>query len=75
MLFKSRGGVARLHYEPNGFRLLSAGDHVLCAVTGAVIPLDALRYWSVVHQEPYASAEIATRRLLPAGETVPEPKA
>ena len=75
MLFKSRGGVARLHYEPNGFRMLSAGDHVLCAVTGAPIALDALRYWSVTRQEPYASAEIATRALLPDTEHVPEPKA
>lgn len=56
--------VARVHYTANGFRLLSTGDHVLCAVTGAVIPLDELRYWSVVRQEPYASAEISTRATL-----------
>lgn len=48
----------------NGFRLLAAGDHVLCAVTGVVIPLDELRYWSVAKQEPYASAEISTRVAL-----------
>lgn len=56
--------LARVHYMPNGFRLLAAGDHVLCAVTGAPIPLDELRYWSVVLQEPYASAEISTRAAL-----------
>ena len=56
--------VARVYYTANGFRLLSTGDHVLCAVTGAVIPLDELRYWSVVRQEPYASAEISTRATL-----------
>lgn len=68
MLMKSndrRGGEAKLHYGPSGFRVLRPGDHVFCAATGAVIPLDALRYWSVEHQEPYASAEIATERLKP----------
>ena len=41
---------AKVYYMANGFRLLSAGDHVLCAVTGQAIPLDELRYWSVVKQ-------------------------
>jgi hypothetical protein len=45
--------------------MLSAGDHVLCALTGETIALEDLRYWSVVRQEPYASADIATRALLP----------
>jgi hypothetical protein len=54
---------ARLHYMANGFRVLSSGDHVVCAVSGETIPLDALRYWSVVDQEAYASAEIATRAM------------
>ena len=60
----SSSSPARLQYGPNGFRQLTAGDHVLCAVTGTPIPLDLLRYWSVERQEPYASAEIATERLL-----------
>ena len=55
---------ARLYYMPNGFRLLSPGDHVLCAITEQVIPLNELRYWSVVRQEPYASADISTRAAL-----------
>jgi len=55
---------ATLRYGPNGFRMLSPGDHVLCAVTQEKIPLEVLRYWSAERQEPYASAEIATRRLL-----------
>jgi len=55
---------ATLRYGPNGFRMLSPGDHVLCAVTQEKIALEVLRYWSVERQEPYASAEIATRRLL-----------
>lgn len=56
--------LARLHYLPGTFRQLSAGDHVLCAVSGVQIPLDALRYWSAERQEAYATPEIATRRLL-----------
>jgi len=61
MLMSPGGRPARLHYLANGFRVLTAGDHVICAVTGATIPLDHLRYWSVARQEPYSSAEIATR--------------
>ena len=56
MLMTGRGRAARLHYLDGTFRLLSDGDHVLCAVTGAVIPLDSLRYWSVERQEAYADA-------------------
>jgi hypothetical protein len=32
-------------------------------VSGERIALEALRYWSVERQEPYASAAIAARRL------------
>lgn len=64
MLMSNSHRVARVHYMANGFRLLSTGDHVICAVTGDEIPLDDLRYWSVVLQEPYASAEISTRATL-----------
>lgn len=55
---------ATLSYGPNGFRMISSGQFVVCAVTGEKISLETLRYWSVERQEPYASAEIATRRLL-----------
>jgi hypothetical protein len=43
----------------NNFRMLSPGDHVICAVTGEAILLDDLRYWSVERQEAYASADIS----------------
>lgn len=56
---------AKLHYGPNGFRVLRSGSHVVCAATGEIIPLAELRYWSVDRQEPYASADIATERLKP----------
>lgn len=64
MLMSQTGRLARLRYLPGSFRQLSAGDHVLCAVTAAQIPLDMLRYWSAELQEAYASADIATKRLL-----------
>lgn len=66
MLMSPSGRLARLHYMPNGFRVLASGDHVICAVTGEKVAVDDLRYWSVTRQEPYATAEIATRALRPA---------
>lgn len=54
---------ARVQYLPGSFRLLSPGDHVVCAVTGVRIPLQELRYWNADMQEAYANAEIATRRF------------
>lgn len=57
MLMSNNGREARLHYMAGTFRVLSAGDHVVCAVTGRRIPLDELRYWSVERQQPYATAE------------------
>jgi hypothetical protein len=56
MLMSGSGKVARLQYLPSTFRILSDGDHVICAVTNARIPLQELRYWSVERQEAYADA-------------------
>ncbi|HWW65652.1 MAG TPA: DUF2093 domain-containing protein [Sphingomonadaceae bacterium] len=61
LMSANEGRPARLHYMANSFRMLTAGDYVVCAVTGKHIPLDSLRYWSVARQEAYASAEIATK--------------
>lgn len=61
MLMSNRGRMARVHYMPGSFRVLSPGDHVLCAVTGVPIQLDELRYWSVERQEPYANAHASAR--------------
>lgn len=66
MLMSSGDSAAQLIYGPNGFRVMRAGQYVLCAVTGQQVQLEELRYWSVELQEPYASAEIATRRALEA---------
>jgi hypothetical protein len=57
MLMSSRGRAAKLHYMPGTYRVLSAGDHVLCAVTRQPIALSELRYWSAQRQEAYASVE------------------
>ncbi|MCI4590917.1 DUF2093 domain-containing protein [Sphingobium sp. BYY-5] len=67
MLMSNRERVARLHYMPYSFRVLQAGDHVVCAVSGARIPLEELRYWSIARQEPYASAQASAQAELKAG--------
>ena len=66
MLMSNPSRPARLHYMANGFRVLSAGDHVTCARSGARIPIEELRYWSVARQEPFATAELATEAMQPA---------
>jgi len=59
MLMSNTDRPARLHYMANGFRVLTPGSHVTCAVSGATIDLDDLRYWSVARQEAYADARLA----------------
>lgn len=63
MLMSANERTATLLYQPNGFRVIAPGSHVLCAVTGEPIQLEALRYWCVERQEAYTSPEVATRRL------------
>jgi len=58
---------AKIHYLDGTFRMLSAGDHVRCAITGAIIPLDELRYWSVERQEAYADADASLEAERRAG--------
>ena len=58
---------ARLHYLDGEYEIITPGRYVVCAVTGTHIPVDALRYWSVDLQEPYASPEIATARAQEKG--------
>jgi hypothetical protein len=61
MLMSGSGKAARVHYLHGTFRLLSDGDHVVCAVTGSRIPLHELKYWSVERQEPYVDAEASLK--------------
>ena len=55
-------GEARIRYLDGEYQVLGAGDFVRCAVTGDVIALAELRYWSVERQEAYASPAAALRR-------------
>ena len=61
MLMSGRGREAKIRYLAGTFRLLSDGDHVRCAETGATIPLDEIRYWSVERQEAYVDAAASLR--------------
>ncbi|WP_425229328.1 DUF2093 domain-containing protein [Sphingomonas sp.] len=65
MLMSNTDRPARLHYLANGFRVVTPGDHVLCAVSRARIPMEQLRYWNVARQEAYATAAIASEVLSP----------
>ena len=61
MLMQGSGKAARVHDLAGTFRLLSDGDHVVCAMTGARVPLHELKYWSVARQEPYVDAETSLK--------------
>ncbi len=67
MLMRGAGKVARMQYLPSTFRMISDGDHVICAVTGAHIPLHELRYWSVERQEAYVDAAASLQAEQQAG--------
>ncbi len=54
---------ARLEYLNGEFRVLSPGSFVRCAVTGAPIKLEDLRYWNVDLQEPYSDPQAKLQRL------------
>ena len=60
------GRPAILEYLDGEYRVVSPGSHVLCAVTGTKIPLEALRYWSVDLQEAYALPTAVLQRHYPA---------
>ena len=65
MLMSNSDRPAKLHYMANGFRVLAPGDHVVCAVSGARVSLEDLRYWSVRDQAAYATAQFAAEALAP----------
>lgn len=61
--FEGPGGKeAQLRYLDGDFQVVTPGTFVRCAVTGAIIPLDELKYWSVARQEAYADAETSLNR-------------
>lgn len=50
------GGEAWVRYLDGDYQIVSPGTFVRCAITGAAIALDDLKYWSVSRQEAYADA-------------------
>ncbi len=58
-------GEAKIQYLDGDFRVISPGAFVTCAVTGARILLEDLKYWSVDRQEAYATAEAVLQRWHP----------
>lgn len=46
---------AKIKYFQGSFEIQSAGDFVICAVSGKKILLKDLKYWNVELQEPYFS--------------------
>ena len=65
MLMSNTDRPARLHYMANGFRVLTPGDHVTCAVSGARIAIEDLRYWDVESRRAFASATLASEAMAP----------
>ena len=62
MMERGIGKQAVLQYLDGEYRVLTQGTYVVCAVTGAQIPLEDLRYWNVDLQEAYANADAAMKR-------------
>ncbi len=61
--FDPNADLAQLRYGDADFQVVRPGRYVLCAVSGAKIPLDSLRYWNADLQEPYASPKEALQRF------------
>jgi len=53
---------AKLHYGDGEYAIMKSGRYVVCAVSGAAIPLETLRYWNPVLQEAYAGPKEALQR-------------
>jgi hypothetical protein len=47
--------LAKLKNKPNNFQIIEEGDHVICAISKKIIPLENLNYWNVEKQEAYFS--------------------
>ena len=64
-------GEAKLKYLDGEVQVVTPGDFVRCAVTGRIIPLEELRYWSVELQEAYVDAATSLKRFC---DTHPTPQ-
>lgn len=54
--FEGGSREAKIRYLDADFQILSPGSYVTCAITGQMIMIDELKYWSVARQEPYVDA-------------------
>ena len=54
--------LAKIKYLPSNYKIIEAGDHVICAVSGKLISLENLNYWNVDLQEPYFSYKEAFQK-------------
>ena len=61
-------GPAELEYLDGEFNVKKPGAYVVCAATGAHVPLGELHYWNVDRQEPYANPQAKLLRLKQLGE-------
>ncbi|MES5044651.1 DUF2093 domain-containing protein [Rhizobium nepotum] len=59
--------IAVIEYLDGDFRIVQTGSHVICAITGQTIPVDELRYWSVLRQEAYVDAAASLEAERKAG--------
>lgn len=50
---------AQLRYLDGDYKVVRPGSFVRCAITGQIIPMADLKYWSVERQEAYADAAAA----------------
>ena len=57
-------GEARLRYLDGSYDVLTPGDFVRCSVSGDVIAVADLKYWSVERQEAYRDAATSLKRHL-----------
>ncbi len=55
----ARTGEAEVIYSGGDYQVRKPGAFVRCAVTDEPVRLEDLRYWSVKHQEAYASPDAA----------------
>jgi hypothetical protein len=60
-------GPAEVEYLDGDFKIRKPGAYVVCAATGAHVPIEELRYWNVDRQEPYAGPDAKLSRLRQLG--------
>lgn len=59
---------AKIKYLDGDLQVIESGSYVTCAMTGAQIPVDELKYWSVERQEPYVDAAASVEAEKRAGK-------